>query len=121
MLEEEELKNTILLVFANKSDMKGAATEMEVSEALGLHAIKERYGHGATRRNAQQSATMAIERQMPAASLRAKHAQVISPRPWSLWLMRPLARSVGVLPSCVVWFVLANGTSARRLLCTVKA
>ena len=42
MLEEEELKNTILLVFANKMDMKGAATEVEVSQALGLHAIKER-------------------------------------------------------------------------------
>lgn len=45
MLEEEELKNTILLVFANKMDMKNAASEMEVSQALGLHAIKERQWH----------------------------------------------------------------------------
>jgi len=45
MLEEEELKNTILLVFANKMDMKGAASEVEVSQALGLHQIKERQWH----------------------------------------------------------------------------
>jgi ADP-ribosylation factor-like protein 1 len=50
MLDEEELKSTILLVFANKSDMKGAATEVEVSQALGLHAIKER----SARRHTQQ-------------------------------------------------------------------
>ena len=42
MLEEEELKETILLVLANKQDQKGAMTEAEVSEALGLHAIKDR-------------------------------------------------------------------------------
>lgn len=45
MLEEEELKNTILLVFANKMDQKGAASEVEVSQALGLHAIKDRQWH----------------------------------------------------------------------------
>jgi len=40
MLEEEELKNVHLLVFANKQDQPGAATEVEISQALGLHAIK---------------------------------------------------------------------------------
>jgi len=45
MLEEEELKNVHLLVFANKQDMAGAATEVEVSQALGLHAIKDRQWH----------------------------------------------------------------------------
>eukprot|EP01006_Ploeotia_vitrea_P000495 TRINITY_DN103152_c0_g1_i1.p1 TRINITY_DN103152_c0_g1~~TRINITY_DN103152_c0_g1_i1.p1 ORF type:complete len:183 (+),score=89.39 TRINITY_DN103152_c0_g1_i1:152-700(+) len=42
MLEEEELKDTIVLVLANKQDQKGALTEAEVSEQLGLHAIKDR-------------------------------------------------------------------------------
>lgn len=45
MLEEDELKNAILLVFANKMDMKGAASEVEVSQSLGLHAIKDRQWH----------------------------------------------------------------------------
>lgn len=42
MLEEEELKNVHLLVFANKQDMKGAMSEIEITKALGLHSIKDR-------------------------------------------------------------------------------
>lgn len=45
MLEEEELKQSVLLVFANKQDMKGAMTEAEVSQGLGLVAIKDRQWH----------------------------------------------------------------------------
>ena len=42
MLEEEELKDTILLVFANKQDAKGALNAQQVSDALGLSDIKTR-------------------------------------------------------------------------------
>lgn len=42
MLEEEELKDAILLVFANKQDMKGAKNAAEVSKELGLATIKNR-------------------------------------------------------------------------------
>lgn len=42
MLEEEELKDAILLVFANKQDSKGALNSRAVSEALGLSEIKNR-------------------------------------------------------------------------------
>jgi ADP-ribosylation factor-like protein 1 len=42
MLQEEELKDAILLVFANKQDMKGALNAAAISEALGLPAIKNR-------------------------------------------------------------------------------
>jgi ADP-ribosylation factor-like protein 1 len=42
MLEEEELKNTILMVFANKQDIEGAMSPSEVSNALGLSALKTR-------------------------------------------------------------------------------
>lgn len=45
MLEEEELKNVHLLVFANKQDMTGSMSEAEVADALGLHAIKDRQWH----------------------------------------------------------------------------
>lgn len=42
MLEEEELKDAILLVFANKQDAKGALNAQQVSEGLGLSDIKNR-------------------------------------------------------------------------------
>ncbi|EGF79243.1 hypothetical protein BATDEDRAFT_17007 [Batrachochytrium dendrobatidis JAM81] len=42
MLEEEELKDAALLVFANKQDMEGAMSVTEVSEFLGLTALKTR-------------------------------------------------------------------------------
>ncbi|CAM9844418.1 unnamed protein product [Phaeothamnion confervicola] len=42
MLEEEELKEAILLVFANKQDQKGALNAAQVSEAMGLSEIRSR-------------------------------------------------------------------------------
>lgn len=42
MLEEEELKDAILCVFANKQDIEGAMTPTEVSQELGLSALKTR-------------------------------------------------------------------------------
>eukprot|EP00906_Rhabdomonas_costata_P022987 RCo033101 len=42
MLEEEELKDTVIMVFANKQDVKGCMTVEEVSEYLGLVNIKNR-------------------------------------------------------------------------------
>ena len=44
MLEEEELKDTILLVFANKQDSPGALDAGGVSEALGLAGLGSRQG-----------------------------------------------------------------------------
>ncbi|XP_075867635.1 ADP-ribosylation factor-like protein 1 [Nelusetta ayraudi] len=42
MLEEEELKKAILMVFANKQDMEQAMTPTEVANSLGLPALKDR-------------------------------------------------------------------------------
>ena len=42
ILEEEELKDAAVLVFANKQDLPGALDAAAVSEGLGLHAIKTR-------------------------------------------------------------------------------
>lgn len=41
-VQESDLENAILLVFANKQDAKGALNAAQISEALGLAAIKER-------------------------------------------------------------------------------
>jgi ADP-ribosylation factor-like protein 1 len=42
MLEEDELKNSILCVFANKQDIEGAMTASEVANSLGLPFLKNR-------------------------------------------------------------------------------
>ena len=42
MLQEEDLKEAKLLVFANKQDQEGALGAAEISSALGLDTIKNR-------------------------------------------------------------------------------
>nr|XP_011760078.1 ADP-ribosylation factor-like protein 1 [Macaca nemestrina] len=42
MLEEEELRKAILVVFANKQDMEQAMTSSEMANSLGLPALKDR-------------------------------------------------------------------------------
>ncbi|XP_022083725.1 ADP-ribosylation factor-like protein 1 [Acanthaster planci] len=42
MLEEEELKNALLLVMANKQDIEGALTDTQVASELGLAALRNR-------------------------------------------------------------------------------
>ena len=39
-LNDEELKDAIVLVYANKQDLPGAMTTPEVTEKLGLHTIR---------------------------------------------------------------------------------
>merc|ERR1711991_432060 len=45
MLASEQLKQAVLLVFANKQDVKDAMTAAEISDALGLHNIKDHGWH----------------------------------------------------------------------------
>jgi ADP-ribosylation factor-like protein 1 len=40
--QEEELRESALMVFANKQDLPGALTAAEISEKLGLATIKNR-------------------------------------------------------------------------------
>lgn len=42
LIQEEELKKAILMVFANKQDMEQAMTPTEVANSLGLPALKDR-------------------------------------------------------------------------------
>lgn len=43
MLQEDELRDAVLLVFANKQDLPNAMTAAEVTDKLHLHVIKNRY------------------------------------------------------------------------------
>mmetsp|Transcript_26011 Transcript_26011/g.36679 ORF Transcript_26011/g.36679 Transcript_26011/m.36679 type:complete len:186 (-) Transcript_26011:94-651(-) len=42
MLQEEELADAVLLVFANKQDQKGALNAQQISDALGLPEVRNR-------------------------------------------------------------------------------
>lgn len=42
ILEEDELKDAVILVYANKQDLPGALDDAKISEALELHKIKNR-------------------------------------------------------------------------------
>merc|ERR1712194_549077 len=40
MLDEDEMRDAVLLVFANKQDLPNAMTAAEVTEKLGLHNLR---------------------------------------------------------------------------------
>ena len=42
MLGEDELKDAVLLVMANKQDLPGAMTTPDITDKLGLHTIRGR-------------------------------------------------------------------------------
>merc|ERR1712060_790041 len=42
MLNEEEMRDAVLLVFANKQDLPNAMPAAEVTEKLGLHNMRNR-------------------------------------------------------------------------------
>ncbi len=42
LLQEEDLKDAILLLMANKQDMRGALNAAQLSEAMGLATLKNR-------------------------------------------------------------------------------
>ncbi|PRT57081.1 ADP-ribosylation factor 1 [Wickerhamiella sorbophila] len=42
MLSEDELRDALLLVFANKQDMPNAMNAAEITEKLGLHSLRNR-------------------------------------------------------------------------------
>merc|ERR1712187_74137 len=42
ILNEDEMRDAVLLVFANKQDLPNAMSAAEVTEKLGLHSIRSR-------------------------------------------------------------------------------
>eukprot|EP00268_Persea_americana_P023428 TRINITY_DN2302_c0_g2_i6.p1 TRINITY_DN2302_c0_g2~~TRINITY_DN2302_c0_g2_i6.p1 ORF type:complete len:108 (-),score=21.99 TRINITY_DN2302_c0_g2_i6:557-880(-) len=45
IIRDPFMLNSVILVFANKQDLKGAMTPMEVCEGLGLYNLKHRRWH----------------------------------------------------------------------------
>jgi len=43
MLNEDEMREAALLVFANKQDLPNSMTTAEITEKLGLHAVRNRH------------------------------------------------------------------------------
>eukprot|EP01009_Symbiontida_sp_KSa7_P005159 NODE_2259_length_492_cov_453.083521_g1849_i0.p2 GENE.NODE_2259_length_492_cov_453.083521_g1849_i0~~NODE_2259_length_492_cov_453.083521_g1849_i0.p2 ORF type:complete len:119 (+),score=7.48 NODE_2259_length_492_cov_453.083521_g1849_i0:33-389(+) len=42
MLAEDELRDAVLLVFANKQDLPNAMSTAEVTDKMGLHSLRQR-------------------------------------------------------------------------------
>ena len=42
MLNEDELRESVLLVFANKQDLPNAMSAAEMTDKLGLHGLRQR-------------------------------------------------------------------------------
>lgn len=42
MLLQDELREAVLLVFANKQDLPNAMNAAEITDKLGLHALRQR-------------------------------------------------------------------------------
>nr|XP_043618389.1 ADP-ribosylation factor-like isoform X2 [Erigeron canadensis] len=42
LLNEDELRNAVLLVFANKQDLPNAMNAAEITDKLGLHSLRQR-------------------------------------------------------------------------------
>ncbi|KAG5402602.1 hypothetical protein IGI04_017209 [Brassica rapa subsp. trilocularis] len=45
MLNEDELRDAVLLVFANKQDLPNAMNAAEITDKLGLHSLRQRHWH----------------------------------------------------------------------------
>jgi len=45
LLGHEDLQHSVILVFANKQDIKDAMTPAEITDALSLHSIKDHDWH----------------------------------------------------------------------------
>lgn len=45
LLQHDDLQNSVILVFANKQDIKDAMTPAEITDALSLHSIKNHDWH----------------------------------------------------------------------------
>ncbi|KAF5785642.1 putative small GTPase superfamily, ARF/SAR type, P-loop containing nucleoside triphosphate hydrolase [Helianthus annuus] len=43
MLNEDELRDAVLLVFANKQDLPNAMNAAEIIDKLGLHYLRQRH------------------------------------------------------------------------------
>merc|ERR1712196_534042 len=43
MLNEDELREAMLLVFANKQDLLNAMNAAEITDKLGLHSLRQRH------------------------------------------------------------------------------
>lgn len=43
MVNEDELRDAVLLVFANKQDLPNAMNAAEITDKLGLHSLRQRH------------------------------------------------------------------------------
>lgn len=47
---QDELREAVLLVFANKQDLPNAMPAAEITDKLGLHSLRQRHWYGIVHR-----------------------------------------------------------------------
>ncbi|KAF4366134.1 hypothetical protein F8388_014852 [Cannabis sativa] len=45
LILQDELRDAVLLVFANKQDLPNAMNAAEITDKLGLHSLRQRHWH----------------------------------------------------------------------------
>ncbi|XP_048608681.1 ADP-ribosylation factor 1-like isoform X1 [Brassica napus] len=58
MLNEDELRDAVLLVFANKQDLPNAMNAAEITDKLGLHSLRQR--HWLAKKNPHNSSSLRL-------------------------------------------------------------
>lgn len=81
-LQEDELKDAVLLVFANKQDLPNALSVSELTDKLGLHALRSRTVSNLSRK---QSLHQKKEKNKKQARLElSSQSHIISPPQWHI-------------------------------------
>lgn len=79
-LQEDELKDAVLLVFANKQDLPNALSVSELTDKLGLHALRSR-----TVSNLSRKRSLHQKKEKKQARLeRSSQSHIISPPQWHI-------------------------------------
>ena len=80
MLNEDELRDALLLVFANKQDLPNAMNAAEITDKLGLHGLRQRTWYIQVR---QIDADVVAKFLIVCHRLRARLAEMACTRVWS--------------------------------------
>lgn len=83
-LQEDELKDAVLLVFANKQDLPNALSVSELTDKLGLHALRSRTVSNLSRKRSLHQKKERKKNKTKARLELFSQSQIISPPQWHI-------------------------------------
>uniref|UniRef100_A0A3Q2VF60 ADP-ribosylation factor 5 n=1 Tax=Haplochromis burtoni TaxID=8153 RepID=A0A3Q2VF60_HAPBU len=85
MLQEDELKDAVLLVFANKQDLPNALSVSELTDKLGLHALRSKTVSNLSRKQSlHQKEKKKTKNKKQARLALFSQSHIISPPQWHI-------------------------------------